>query len=85
MNATENAIFKLGSTLEKFFSTNNPSGKSQVENDREYLTDFSVNTSQSEIDEFSVDESNCGPPPQKKTKKKKKNSKNAVNIDICRA
>ena len=31
-----------------------------------YLTDFSVNASQSEIDQSSDEESNCGPPPQKK-------------------
>ena len=30
LNATENAIFKLGSSLEKFISRNNPSGKSQA-------------------------------------------------------
>ena len=40
---------------------------------------FSVNSSQSEIDQFSDDESNCAPPLQKKC------SRNAVNIDICRA
>ena len=74
----ENAIFKLGSTLENFISTNNRSGKSRGENDREYLTDFSVNACQSEIDQSSDDESNCGPPPQKKP------SRNAVNVDISR-
>ena len=79
LNAMENAIFKLGSTLEKFISTNNPSGKSRGENDRGYLTDFSVTASQSEIDQSSDNESNCGPPPQKKL------SRTAVNIDICRA
>ena len=78
LNAMENAIFKLGSTLEKFISTNNPTGRSRGEKDRGYLTDFSVNASQSEIDQSSDDESNCGPPPQKQP------SKNAVNIDICR-
>ena len=66
LNAMENAIVKLGSTLEKFISTNNPSGRSRGENDRGYLTDFSVNASQSEIDQPSDEESNCGPPPQKK-------------------
>ena len=40
LNAMENAIFKLGSRLENFISTNNPSGKSRGENDRGYLTDF---------------------------------------------
>ena len=79
LNAMENAIFKLGSTLEKFILTNNPLGESRGENDREYLTDFSVNASQYEIDQSSDDESNCGPPPQKKP------SRNAVNVDICRA
>ena len=79
MNALENAIFKLGSTLENFISTNNPSGRSQGENDRGYLTDFSVNVSQSETDQSADDESNCGPPPQKKL------SRNAVNVDISRA
>ena len=59
----ENAIFKSGTTLENFISTNNRSGKSRGENDKEYLTDFSVNASQSEIDQSSDDESNCGPPP----------------------
>ena len=61
-----NAIFKLGSTLEKFISTSNPSGKSRGENDREYLTDFSVNASQYEIDQSSDAECNYGPPLQKK-------------------
>ena len=78
-NAMENDIFKFGSTLENFISTSNPSGKSQGENDRGYLTDFSVNSSQSEIDQSSDDESNCGPPPQKKS------SRNAVNVEISRA
>ena len=50
LNAMENAIFKLGSTLENFISTNNPSGNLRGENDRVYLTDFSVNASQSKID-----------------------------------
>ena len=76
LNAMENAIFKLRSTLEKLISTNNPSGKSQGENNRGYLTDFSVIASQSEIDQFSDNESSCSPPPQKKP------SKNAVNVDI---
>ena len=76
LNAMENSIFKLGSTLENFNSKNNPSGKPRGENDR---ADFSVNASQSEIDQSSDNESNCGPPPQKKP------SKNAVNIDISRA
>ena len=66
MNALENAIFKLGSTFEKFISTNNPTGRSRGENDRGYLTDFSVNASQCEIDQSSGKESNCGPPPQKR-------------------
>ena len=66
LNAMETAIFKLGSTLEKFISTNNPTGRSQGENDRGYLTDFSVNASQSETDQSSDEESNCGPPSQKK-------------------
>ena len=34
LNAMENANFKLGSTLEKFISTNNPPGWSREENDR---------------------------------------------------
>ena len=50
LNAMENAIFKLGSTFEKFISTNNPLDESRGENDRGYLTDFSVNASQYEID-----------------------------------
>ena len=66
LNAVENAIFRLGSSFEKFISTNNPTGRSQGENDRGYLTDFSVNASQSEIDQSSDEESNCGPPLQKK-------------------
>ena len=78
-NATEDAIFKLGSALENFISTNNPWVKSRGENDREYLTDFSVNASQTEIDQSSDDESNCGPPHPKKP------SRNAVNVDISRA
>ena len=72
LNAMENAkleFFKLGSTLENFIST----GKSRGENDRGYLTDFSVSASQSEIDQSSDDESNCGPPPQKKTGKNRAN------------
>ena len=79
LNAMENAIFKLRSTLENFISTNNPSGKSRGENDRGYLTDFSINAPQSEIDQSSDDDSNCGPPPQKKP------SRNVVNVDISRA
>ena len=75
----EIAIFKLGTNLEKFILISNPSGKSLGENDIGYLTDFSVNASPSEIDQFSDDESNCGPSLQKKL------SKNAVNIDICKA
>ena len=62
----ENAIFKLGSTFEKFISTNNPTGRSRGENDRGYLADFSVNASQSEIDQSSDKEGNCSPPPLKK-------------------
>ena len=65
--------------MEKSISTNNTSGESRGENDRRYLTDFSVSASQSEIDQSSDDNSNCDPPPQKKP------SINAVNIDICRA
>ena len=59
--------FPNWSTLEKFIFTSNPSGMSLGENGRGYLTDFSVNTSQSETDQSSDDESNCGPPPQKKS------------------
>ena len=55
LTAMENAIFKLGSTFEKFISTNNPTGRSRGEN-----------ASQSEIDQSSDEESNYGPPPQKK-------------------
>ena len=40
LSAMENAIFKLGTILEKFISTNNPLGMSRGENDRGYLTDF---------------------------------------------
>ena len=76
-NAMENSIFKLGSTLEMFISTNNPPGGSRGESDRGYLTDFSANASKSETDQFSDEESNCGPRPQKKP------SRNAVNVDIC--
>lgn len=43
-------------------------------NDRVYLTDSPVNASQSEISQSSDDESNSGPPPQKKP------NRNAVNI-----
>ena len=50
LNAMENAIFKLGGTLEKFISINNHSGKLRGESNRGYLTGFSVNTSQFEID-----------------------------------
>ena len=79
LNAMKNAIFKSGSTLENFISTSNSSGKLRGENDRGYLTDFSVNASQSEIDQSFDDESTCGPPPQKKP------SRNAVTVDISRA
>ena len=79
LNAMENTIFKLWSTLENFISQNNASGKPRGENDRGYLTDFSVNASQSEIDQSSDDESNCGLPTQKKP------SRNAVNLDFSRA
>ena len=53
LNVMENVIFKLGSPLEKFISVNHPSSKSQGENDRAYLTNFSVNASQSETDQSS--------------------------------
>ena len=79
LNAIENAIFKLKSTLENFISTNIYPGKLQRENDRGCLTDFSVNASHYEIDQSSDKEINCCPPPQKKPKR------NAVNVDICRA
>ena len=75
----ENSFFKLGSTLEKFILSNNPSDKSRGENDRGYLTGFSVNASQLETDQSSDNESNCGPPLQKEP------SRNAVNVDIYRA
>ena len=45
LNAMENAIVKLESTLEKFISTNNPSGKSRGKNDRENVTEFLVKAS----------------------------------------
>ena len=64
--------------MEKFILTKSPPGRSRGENDRRYLTDFSVNASQSETDQSSAEESNCGPPPQKKP------SRNAGNVDICR-
>ena len=35
-----NAIFKWGTMLGNFISTNNPLGRSQGENDRGYVTDF---------------------------------------------
>ena len=62
LNTMENVIFKLGSRLEKFISTSNPSGKSRGQNERGYLTDFSVNAFQYEIDQSSDAESNYGPP-----------------------
>ena len=80
LNATENAIFKLEITLEKFISTNNLPGRSPGENDGGYLTDFSVNASQSEIDQPSEEESNCGPPPRKKPSSKVSNE--AIGKDI---
>ena len=43
LNAVKDTTFKLGSTLKKCLSANNPSGKSQGENDRRYQTDFSFN------------------------------------------
>ena len=39
-----------------FISTNNYSSKSRRENDRRYLTEFLVNTSQSETDQSPDDE-----------------------------
>ena len=75
----KNAIFKIGNTLEKFISTLNSPGKSLGENDRWYLTDFSVSASQAEIDQSSDEGSNCGRSPQNKR------SRNAVNVDDCRA
>ena len=77
--AMENAIFKLVNTLEKFITTSNSSGKSRGENYRGYLTDFVVNASQPEIDQSADDESNSCLTPEKKP------SRNALNIDICRA
>ena len=65
LKAMENAIFKLGRTLEMFISTNNPLGKSREEYDIRYLTDFSVNASEPEIDQSSDKESNCSPSPQR--------------------
>ena len=56
LNAMENAIFKLESTLENFISTNNSPGRSRGENDRGYLTDFSANAPQFEIDQPSDEE-----------------------------
>ena len=47
--AMKNAIFKLGTTLEKLDSANNLSGKSRGENDTGYLIDFSVSASQFEV------------------------------------
>ena len=58
LNAMENVIFKLGSAFKKFNTLEEINGKSRGEIDRGYLTDFSVNTSQSEIDQSSDDESN---------------------------
>ena len=40
LSAMGNAIFKLGTMLGNFISTNNPLGRSQGENDRGYVTDF---------------------------------------------
>ena len=60
-------IFTLASNLGKFTSKNNPLGKSRGENDRRNMNEFSANASLSEIYQLSDDESNCGPPPQKKT------------------
>ena len=78
LNAMQNAISKLESTLETFISTNNLSGTLRKENDTGYLTNSSVNAPQSEIDQSYDDESNCGTSPQKKP------SRNAANIEICR-
>ena len=66
LNATENAIFKLANTLQKFILTNNSQGKSPGENGGRYLTNFSVHASLSETDQCSDRESNCGPSSQKK-------------------
>ena len=77
LNAMENAFFKLGCTLKKLISTNNPLRRLRGENDRGYLTDFSVNVFQSETDQSSDKENSCDAPPQKKP------SRNAVNVNIC--
>ena len=56
LNRMEDAIARLGSTLERFI--NNPSSikRGDDRSIRGYLTDFSVNASQSEIDGNSSDE-----------------------------
>ena len=47
LNAMENSILNLGSTLGQMISANNPSGKSRRESDQGYPTRFSINASQS--------------------------------------
>ena len=57
---------KIGEYVGKVHCNKQSYSRSGGENDTGYLTDFSVNASQSEIDQSSDEESNCGPPPQKK-------------------
>ena len=79
LNAIENGIYNLVRPLEKFILTKHASGKSRGGNHRGYLTDVSVNASQSKIDQSSDNESNCGSSTLKRP------NKNILNVDICGA
>ena len=52
----EDAITRLGSTLERFFNNSSSIKRGDDRSIREHLTYFLVNASQSEIDENSLDE-----------------------------
>ena len=56
LNRMEDAIVRLGSTLERFINNSSSMKRGYDRSIRGYLTDFSVNASQSEIDGNSSDE-----------------------------
>ena len=56
LNRMEDAIARLGSTLERFINNSSSIKRGDDRSIRGYLTDFSVNASQSEIDGNSSDE-----------------------------
>ena len=56
LNRMEDAIARLGSTLERFINISSSIKRGDERSIRGYLTDFSVNASQSEIDGNSSDD-----------------------------